>query len=150
MEVILVEDVANLGGIGDLVKVKPGYGRNFLLPKKLAVAASTNNKRRLEHEKKVVAFKLLKAKAESEAVAKQIKGTVVQIARKVGEQDKLFGSVTSHDIAQALIAKGIKVDRRKVLLGEPLKQLGEFPVQVRLRSEIVVEVKVQVVADTQA
>lgn len=146
MEVILVEDVANLGGIGDLVKVKPGYGRNFLLPKKLALPASTNNKRRLEHEKKLVAFKLLKAKAESEAIAKQMKGTKVSIARKVGDQDKMFGSVTSHDIAQALNAQGIKVDRRKVLLAEPIKQLGEFPVSVRLRAEIVVEVKVHVVA----
>jgi large subunit ribosomal protein L9 len=150
MELILLEDVLNLGGIGDLVKVKPGYGRNFLLPRKLAVVASTKSKARLEHEKRLASFRLMKAKEASEALAKQMKGTVVSIARKVGENDKLFGSVTSHDIAQALIDKGVKVDRRKVLLAEPIKQLGDFAVKVRLRTDVVAEIKVQVVAEASA
>jgi large subunit ribosomal protein L9 len=147
MEVILVEDVANLGAIGDVVKVKPGYGRNFLLPRNLAVPASRKNRAQVEHQKKITSFRLVKAKAEAAAVAKQLSGVTITIARKVGEQDKLFGSVTTQDIAQALTEKGINVDRKKVTLSEPIKALGEFPVTVKLRKDVAAQVTVKVVAE---
>lgn len=147
MEVILIEDVPNLGDIGDLVTVKPGYGRNFLIPRKLAIPASANNKGRLEHEKRIASFKLQKAKAISAEAAKQLGGVTLAFSRKVGEQDKLFGSVTSHDIAQALTEKGIVVDRRKVVLHEPIKQVGEFKVTVKLRADVAADIKVQVSAE---
>jgi len=150
MQIILIEDVANLGGIGDLVAVKPGYARNFLLPRKFAILASSKNVARLEHEKRIASFKLTRAKAESAEIAKKLSGTSVTIARKVGEQDKLFGSVTSHDVAQALSDKGVQVDRRRVHLAEPIKALGEYKVPVRLRADITVEVKVVVVAEPSA
>jgi large subunit ribosomal protein L9 len=147
MELILVEDVPNLGGIGDLVRVKSGYGRNFLLPRKMAVVASVHSKARLEHEKRVAGFRLLKAKAEADVLAKKITGVSVTIARKVGEQDKLFGSVTTQDIAQALIDKGINVDRRKVTLAEPIKALGDYPVTVKLRKDVQAQVIIKVVPE---
>jgi large subunit ribosomal protein L9 len=147
MEVILIEDVPNLGDIGDLVTVKPGYGRNFLLPRKMAIAASGKNKALLEHEKRIASFKLGKAKVASAEAAKQLAKVTLTFTRKVGEQDKLFGSVTSHDIAQALIDKGVTVDRRKVVLQEPIKALGEYKVTVKLRADVVAEVTVKVEAD---
>ncbi len=147
MELILIEDVVNLGGIGDLVAVKPGYARNFLLPRKLAILASSKNKARLEHEKRIASFRLTKAKAESAAMAKKLNGVSVTIARKVGEQDKLFGSVTTHDIAQALNDSGVQVDRKHVQLAEPIKALGEYTVPVRLRADVTAQIKVHVVAE---
>ncbi len=147
MEVILIEDVSNLGNIGDLVTVKPGYGRNFLIPRKLAIPASTKNKARLEHEKRIANFALTKAKAESAAAAKQLGGISLVFARKVGEQDKLYGSVTSHDIAQGLSEKGIPVDHKKVVLAEPIKAVGEYKVTVKLRADVAAEVKIQVVPE---
>lgn len=147
MEVILVEDVPNLGSIGELVQVKPGYGRNFLLPRKLAIPASIKNKARLEHEKRIASFRLQKAKALSAETAKRIEGLRLTFARKVGEQDKLFGSVTSHDIAQALADKGLQIDRKKVALAEPIKQLGEFTVSLKLRADVSADIKIQVVAE---
>ena len=150
MEVILIEDVPNLGDIGDLVTDKPGYGRNFLIPRKMAIPASSKNKARLEHEKRIASFKLGKAKVASAEAAKQLGKVTLTFTRKVGEQDKLFGSVTSHDIAQALVEKGVAVDRRKVQLGEPIKALGEYKVTVKLRADVAAEVKVQVVAEASA
>ncbi len=147
MEVILIQDVPNLGAIGELVSVKDGYARNFLLPRKKAIIASVKNKRRLEHEKRVAQVHLAKAKREAEAIAARLGGTSVTIARKVGEQDKLFGSVNGADIAKALADEGITVDRRAVQLAEPLKALGVYPVPVKLRNDVTVEVKVWVVAE---
>ncbi len=147
MEVILIEDVPNLGSIGELVSVKPGYGRNFLLPRKLAIPASTKSKRRLEHEQRIAGYRLQKARVESEEAAKALAGVSLTFARKVGEQDKLFGSVTSHDVAEALAAQGIDVDRRKVQLDEPIKTVGEHTVVVRLRADVAASVKIQVVAE---
>lgn len=150
MEVILIEDVPTLGEIGDLVTVKPGYGRNFLIPHKVAIPASSKNKARLEHEKRVVSFRLQKAKIASAEAAKQVSGVTLVFSRKVGEQDKLFGSVTNHDVAQALAEKGIVIDRKKVLLQEPIRQLGDFKVSLRLRADVTADVKVQVVAEPAA
>ncbi len=147
MDLILVEDVPNLGDIGDQVSVKAGYGRNYLLPEKLAIPASVKNARRLEHEKRLVSFRLQKAKAEAKAYAGKLANTSVTIARKVGEQDKLFGSVTTHDIAAALADEGIQVDRRKLHLEEPIKTLGVYQVPLKLRGDVTAEVKVWVVAE---
>ena len=147
MEVILVEDVPNLGVTGDMVRVAPGYGRNYLLPKKMAIVASTKNQRKLEHEKRVANFRRVKAKAEADVVARKLGNLSVTIARKVGEQDKLFGSVTTHDIQQALAASGVEIDRRKLVLAEPIKTLGVFPVPIRLDGGVTAEVKISVIAE---
>lgn len=147
MDLILIEDVPNLGNIGDQVSVKSGYGRNYLLPQKLAISASVKNSRRLEHEKRLASFCLQKAKAEAVAYAGKLANTSVTIARKIGEQDKLFGSVTTHDIATALADEGIQVDRRKLQLDEPIKALGVYQVPLKLRGDVTAEVKVWVVAE---
>ena len=147
MEVILIEEVSNLGNIGELVKVAPGYARNFLLPKKMAILASVKSKSRLEHEKRLAGFKQAKARASAEAVAKKLGGLSVKIARKVGEQDKLFGSVTAHDVQEALATHGVQVDRRKVDLAEPIKALGEYQIGVRLVGELKATIKLTVVAE---
>jgi large subunit ribosomal protein L9 len=147
MQVILLEDMPNLGGIGEQVNVRDGYGRNFLFPNKLAVPASVNNARRLNHEVKLASFKLAKAKAEAEGLAKKLTGTQVSIARKVGEQNKLFGSVTAHDVEQALAEKGVKVDRRKIELGDTIRQIGEYDVKVKLVGGVSATVKLSVVAE---
>jgi len=147
MQVILREDVANLGKSGELVTVKDGYGRNFLLPRKLAVLASEQNKRQLEHERAVITARQAKLKAGADAAAKTLSGVSVKIARKVGEQDKLFGSVTALDIAEALAAAKQTVDRRTIHLPEPIKALGSYEVEIRLHRDVVAKVKVDVVAE---
>lgn len=147
MEVILVEDVPNLGSIGSLVKVTPGYARNYLLPKKLAILASVNNKRRLEHEKRIANFAKAKAKATGEELAKRLGHLSLRISRKVGEQDKLFGSVSAHDVQAALATAGFEVDRRGLDLKEPIKALGEYTINVRLPGDVKTSVKVAVVAE---
>ncbi len=147
MQVILLEDMPNLGGIGEQVSARDGYARNYLFPNKLAVPASVNNAKRLAHEKRVANFRLAKAKAEAEGVAKKLSSTSVSIARKVGEQNKLFGSVSAHDIEQALTEKGAKVDRRKIELAEPIRALGDYEVKVKLVGGVSATVKVSVVAE---
>jgi large subunit ribosomal protein L9 len=147
MQVILIEDVPNVGGIGEQVVVKDGYARNFLLPKRLAIPASTKNKRRLEHQRKLAGFRLAKAKKDAETVSEHLASISITIARKVGEQDKLYGSVTAHDIARALADEGVELDRRKILLHEPIKALGVYQVPVKLRGDVPAEVKIWVVAE---
>ena len=147
MEVILIEEVPNLGQIGDLKKVAPGYGRNFLLPKKLAIMASTDNKRRLEHQKRIAGFRRAKARGESEAAARRLSSMTVRIARKVGDQNKLYGSVTAHDVQRALEEQGVVIDRRKFELSDPIKALGDYTVPVRFDGDIRAEVKLSVVAE---
>ena|SRR5215208_6221938 len=147
MKLILREDVENLGKGGDLVDVKPGYGRNFLLPRGLAVSANPRNVKELEHQKSVASAKAAKLKASAQAVAKRLAETPVTLKRKVGEQDKLYGSVTTLDIAEALAARGLQLDRRSIDLGEPLKTIGEFEVPVKLHSEVVGKAKVKIEAE---
>ena len=147
MKLILREDVENLGKGGDLVDVKPGYGRNFLLPRGLAVTANTRNVRDLEHQKTVASAKTAKLKASAEAISRRLAETPVVLKRKVGEQDKLFGSVTAIDIAEALAARGLQLDRRAIDLAEPIKTVGEFEVPVKLHHEVVGKAKVKVVAE---
>jgi large subunit ribosomal protein L9 len=147
MEVILKEDVPKLGNRGDVVKVAEGYGRNFLLPKKLAIEASKANKAVIEQMKAAALRRSAKEKSQAEALAKQFDGLEVSFSRRSGEHDQLFGSVTSSDIAEALEKKGFNVDRRKVQLHEPLKTLGEFTVPVKLHKEVTAHLKVVIQKD---
>ena len=150
MEVILKEDINNLGHRGDVVKVADGYGRNFLLPKKLAMEATAANKAVIEQMKASAVRRSAKEKSEAEALVGQLNNVSLVFERKVGEHDQLFGSVTSADIAHALEGKGFNIDRRKVHLEEPLKQLGEFHIPVRLHREVTAHVAVTVKADETA
>jgi large subunit ribosomal protein L9 len=142
MEVILKEDVAKLGSRGDVVKVAEGYGRNFLLPRKLAIEASAGNKAVIEQMKAASVRRSAKEKTQAEELSKQFDGLSVAFQRRSGEGDQLFGSVTSSDIADALDKKGFHVDRRKIQLHEPLKQLGEFDVPVKLHKDVTTHLKV--------
>jgi len=142
MEVILKEDVNKLGSRGDVVKVAEGYGRNFLLPRKLAIEATSGNKKVIEQMKAAAVRRSAKEKAQAEELSKQFDGLSVAFQRKAGEQDQLFGSVTSGDVAEALEKKGFNVDRRKIQLHEPLKSLGEFTVPVKLHKDVTTHLKV--------
>jgi len=141
MEVILKEDINKLGHRGDVVKVAEGYGRNYLIPKKLAIEATPGNKAVIEQMKAAAVRKSAKEKGSAEELGKQLNGTVVVFTRKSGEHDQLFGSVTTSDIAHALEAKGFTIDRRKILLDVPLKTVGEFDVPVKLHREVAVNIK---------
>src|ERR1051325_11717377 len=144
MEVILREDIDKLGSRGQVVKVAPGYARNFLLPKKLAVAATESNKKIVEQERQAHLRKEAKAKGEAEDLSKLLTGVSVTIRQKAGENDQLFGSVTSKDVADALAAKSFTIDRRKVQLEDPIKHLGEYKIPVRLHREVTAEITVVV------
>ncbi len=142
MEVILKEDVAKLGSRGDVVKVAEGFGRNYLLPRKLAIEASHGNKAVIEQMKAATVRRTAKEKSSAEALAKQLEGVSVSFQRKTGEHDQLFGSVTSGDIADALAKKGFELDRRKIQLHEPLKTVGEFTVPIKLHKEVTAHLRV--------
>ncbi len=142
MEVILKEDVVKLGSRGDVVKVAEGYGRNFLLPRKLAIEASAGNKKVIEQMRASAVRRSAKEKAQAEELSKQFDGLSVSFQRKSGESDQLFGSVTSGDIADALDKKSFNIDRRKIQLHEPLKTLGEFMVPVKLHKDVTAHLKV--------
>jgi len=147
MKVILREDVPNLGNVGDVVEVRPGYGRNFLIPTAKAVLATAGNVRRIEHEKQVALAAQAKKKAGATELAKRLGQVEVTIRRRVGEQDKLFGSVTAIDIAEQLEPMNLGIERRQIHLEEPIKTLGTFEVPVRLHSEVTQTIKVNVVAE---
>jgi large subunit ribosomal protein L9 len=142
MEVILKEDVAKLGSRGDVVKVAEGYGRNYLLPRKLAIEATTGNKAVIEQMKAASVRRSAKEKAQAEDLAKQFAGLSVTFQRRSGEHDQLFGSVTSADIAEALEKKGFNIDRRKIQLHESLRTLGEFAIPVKLHKDVTTHLKV--------
>ena len=142
MEVILKEDVPKLGSRGDVVKVAEGYGRNFLLPKKLAIEANAANKAVIEQMKAAAVRRSAKEKAQAEELARQFDGLSVSFVRRAGEHDQLFGSVTSGDLADALEKKSFHVDRRKIQLHEPLKTLGEFTVPIKLHKDVTTHLKV--------
>jgi large subunit ribosomal protein L9 len=144
MEVILKEDVAKLGHRGDVVKVAEGYGRNYLLPRKLAIEATAGNKAVIEQMKQSAVRRSAIEKADSEALSKQLEAVTLTFARKAGEKDHLFGSVTSSDIAEALEQKGFNIDRRKIQLHEPLKSIGDFDVPIRLHRDVTSRIKVTV------
>jgi large subunit ribosomal protein L9 len=144
MEVILKEDVPKLGNRGEVVKVAEGYGRNFLLPKKLAIEANAANKAVIDQMKAAAVRRSAKEKSEAEELAKQFDGLEVKFQRKSGENDQLFGSVTSGDIAEALEKKSFHIDRRKIQLHEPLKIVGEFTIPVKLHKDVTTHLKVVV------
>jgi len=147
MEVILKEDIIKLGHRGDVIKVADGYGRNYLLPQKLAIEATAANKAVIEQMKGSALRKSAREKVDAESFATQLSEVELVFERKVGENDHLFGSVTSGDIAHELEAKGYTVDRRKIALDEPLKSLGEYHVPVKLHREVTSHVKVTVKSD---
>jgi large subunit ribosomal protein L9 len=147
MEVILREHVDNLGRRGDVVKVAEGYARNYLLPRKLALAVTEANKRQIERERKIADAREAEEKSHAEAFAGRLAQVEVEIGRRVGENDTLYGSVTSADIAHALHAKGFEVEKRKIHLPEPLKALGETMVPVRIHREVTAQVRVRVVQE---
>ena len=147
MEVLLKKEVKNLGKQGDIVKVKDGFGRNYLLPKGLAALATAKNLKILEHEKLKESKVLEKVKKSAEEVAERLKKISCTIIRHAGEEDKLFGSVTSTDISESLSNEGFEIDKKNILLDEPLKKLGVYQIPVKVHPEITVEVKVWVVKD---
>lgn len=145
MQVILQEDISNLGKAGEVVNVREGFGRNFLLPQKKAVEADPKNLKQLEHSKRVIGAKQAKVKKAAVELAEKLKTVSITIGRESGEEDKLFGSVTSKDIHAALRQENFILDRHAILLDEPIKQLGIFDVAVRLHPEVTQTVKVWVV-----
>jgi len=145
IQVILQQDVPNVGTSGELVKVRPGFARNYLLPRQLAVPATTAHVHRVEHEKAVALAKAEKLKKESRDLAEKLGALQIKIARAVGEDDKLFGSVTAKEIHAAVEAQGVSFDRKKMQLAEPLKQLGPVEIPVRLLADVVATLKVEVV-----
>jgi large subunit ribosomal protein L9 len=147
MEVILREDVEKLGSRGQVVKVADGYARNFLLPKRLAVPATESNKTIVEQERHAHLRRETKVKADADDLAKLMAGVSVTIAHKAGEQEQLFGSVTAKDIAEALERQNFTIDRKKIHLDEPLRQLGDFRIPIRLHRDVTVEILVHVVKE---
>lgn len=145
-EVILQADVANLGKSGEVVKVRPGFARNFLVPQRLAVPASTQNKTLVEHQKRVALARAAKDLANAEAVAKKIADVQLTITATAGDEDRLYGAVTTRDIATALAAQGVTVDHKILKLAEPIKRLGTYDVSAKLGSSVTASFKVAVVA----
>lgn len=147
MKVILKEDVPSLGTTGDIVRVKGGYARNYLIPQKKALLADSRNVKAVEHAKLLAEHALEKMKKSAEEVGDRLKQTTLTVVQKAGEDDKLFGSVTSMDVEHALKAEGFDVDRKKIHLEKPLKQLGEFIIPVKLHRDVTVNVTLRVVKE---
>jgi large subunit ribosomal protein L9 len=147
MEVILRQDVEKLGSRGQVVKVASGYARNFLLPNKIAVPATDANRKIVEQERQAHVRKEAKQKGEAEDLAKLVNGVSLTIVQKAGENDQLFGSVTSKDIVEGLAAQNFEIDRRKIHLDEPIKQLGEYKIPVRLHKDVTAEIVVHVIKE---
>jgi large subunit ribosomal protein L9 len=146
MQVILKEDVPHLGKSGDLVEVRPGYGRNYLIPQGLAATATAGNIAQIEHQKRLIAAKNAKLLKESEEIAQKLTAIEVTISRQAGEEQKLFGSVTGRDIADALADKGVSIDHKKIVMGEPIKTIGSHSVDVKLGQGVTGKIKVLVTA----
>jgi large subunit ribosomal protein L9 len=148
MKVFLREDVKNVGKIGEVVSVSDGYARNFLFPKKLAVEANTKNIKEFEHNKRVIQERAAKIKDASKATADNLSALTLEIKAKAGEEEKLFGSVTTMDIAEALKAHGFEIDKKRISLEEPIKRLGEYSVEIKIHPEVSATIKVQVVPES--
>lgn len=146
MNVILTQDVDHLGKAGELVSVKPGYGRNYLLPQGLAVSATVHNQNRLEHEKSQIAKRVAKERAGAQALADRLNGMTLQFERVVGEEDKMFGSVTSRDISDQLKKANLEIDHRWVQLDQPVKALGKYETQIKLSAGVQATLKFWVVS----
>jgi len=148
MEVILKEDIANVGKIGEVVRVRDGYARNYLLPRGLVLVANKKNLKTFEHQKKIVADQKQKIVRQAQTVSDQLATVAVVIPMKVGEEGRLFGSVTTMQIEKALKAKGVNVERRKIHLSEPIKTVGDYEVPIRLSADVTVPLKVSVVPES--
>lgn len=146
MEIILLEDVPNLGNMGDIVTVKPGYGRNYLIPNGLASIASRAKKKELEHQLRIIAEKRARLKEAAQVIGDAINDLSITITRRAGDDTRLFGSVTNRDIQEALAAAGHDIERRRIILGEPIKTLGVYKIAVKLHAEVNAEVLVWVAA----
>lgn len=146
MKVILKENIETLGHIGDVVKVAPGYARNYLLPKGLAVEATEKNAKELEHHKRQLAYKKNKALESSRLLAAKLEALTISLSHKAGDEGKLYGAVTNMEIAAALKAQGFEIDRKTITLHDPIKQLGEYAVPVKIHPEVTANLKVTVVA----
>ncbi len=144
MKVILVQLVENLGEIGDVVEIANGYGRNYLIPRGLAIAATAKNKRQIEHEHHLREHRIARARQNAQAFANELQGVSCRFTRKSGDEGKLFGSVTAMDIAEKLKEAGFEIDRRRIQLDQPIKSLGEFAVPIRLRPEVTAELKIHI------
>lgn len=147
MKVILREDVSNLGTAGAIVNVAPGFARNYLLPRSYAIPATSNNMKAFEHEKRVMEGRVAKRRKEADAQKAKLEKISCSISKKVGEQDKLFGSVTNHDIEKAFAAEGFTIDKKDILLTEPIKALGVYTVPIRVFDDVIANAKVWVVKE---
>jgi len=145
MKVILTEDVPSLGEAGQMVDVAKGYARNYLFPKNLALEATSRNLKQLDHDKRQLLTKLERTRSEAAAIAEKIGGITLTFSRAAGESDKLFGSVTSMDVQEALSSRGVDVERKKIVLPEPIKDLGDFTIPIKLQSSVVAEIKISVI-----
>lgn len=146
IQVVLQQDMPNLGKSGELVKVRPGYARNFLLPRQLALPATTANVARIEHQQAIAAARAAKLKAEATSAAAKIASVSVRIAHKAGDDGRLFGSVGAKDIAAALAAQGVTIDKKKIQLADPIKAVGSYEVPAKLGTDVSAVIKVEVVA----
>ncbi len=147
MEVILIQDLANLGFKNDIVKVRDGYGRNYLLPQKIAIIANESNRKQLAETLKQQAHKAAKLLADAQALEAQLAETVIELKVKANEDGKIFGTVTTQNVSDALAAQGITIDKKVITIAEPIKQLGEHSAQARLHREVKAEIKLNVVAE---
>lgn len=147
MKIILKEDIKHLGRMGDIVNVADGYARNYLIPKGLAVEANEKNIKSLEHEKRIIEEKAKKIRKTAQDVASRISSLTISIKSKAGEEGKLFGSITSMDIAEALKNEGIEIDKKKILLEEPIKRLGSYTVNVKLHADVSAPLNIQIVEE---
>lgn len=147
MEVVLKEDIENLGHMGDVVKVKDGYARNYLLPRGLVVLADKKSLKALEHEQRMIAQRRERLNKEAQGMSQKLAGVSLEFAAKVGEEGRLFGSVTTMDIEKALKEQGFEVERRRIVLDAPIKSVGDYEVPIRLRPEVMPSIKVKVVSE---
>ncbi len=147
MKLILQEDVKNLGKMGDVVNVAEGYARNFLIPKKLGVEANVKSIKALEHEKRKVEDKAKKIRNDAQGLAERLSSSALTLSAKAGEEEKLFGSITSMDIAEALKKEGFDIEKKKILLDEPIKRLGTYSVGIKIHHDVTAQVQVKVVAE---
>ena len=148
MKIILREDVEKLGKAGDVVKVADGFGRNYLIPRQLAVPADVRNLKALEHDRRVIEARAKKSRTSAESLAAKLSSVSITLSAKAGEEGKLFGAITSRDIADAMEKAGVPVDRKNVLLHDPIKQLGDYKVKIKAGTDLHPEVSVRVVAES--
>ena len=147
MKIILREDVEKLGKAGEVVKVKDGYGRNYLIPRQLAVLANVRNMKALDHDRRTIETRAKKTKKATEATAATLSAVTLTLPAKAGEEGKLFGAITSRDIAEALGKAGVNVDRKAIQLADPIKQVGDYKVKIRVAADVFPEISVSVVPE---